>query len=196
MQPGKTAGIIAPCIISFTVLDIWPTSDNSLDSERWSLHVKHNPSLEGPRRAWAYFKDKEAQGRALPTHTRTHTHAVAAVRQSSLYEVQSRAVDGQRSSREVLTSTGYAPGKQLACLTAPGPDCLVNPQQNAQKAPTCPASGQPSVHEAPLSSWMPRPPLALKGTGWLPHCGFWCLVTGSEERGIWLTGESEETLST
>lgn len=61
-------------------LDIWPTSDNSVchqtsmfvlglmlavcvwirpDSERWSLHVKHNPSLEGPRRAWAYFKDTE-----------------------------------------------------------------------------------------------------------------------------------------
>lgn len=58
-------------------LDIWPTSDNSVchqtsmfvlclmlavcvwikpDSERWSLHVKHNPSLEGAKQAWVYFK--------------------------------------------------------------------------------------------------------------------------------------------
>jgi len=40
--------------------------------------------------------------KALPTptlsltHTHTHTHAVAAVRQPSLYEVQSRGVDGRR----------------------------------------------------------------------------------------------------
>lgn len=67
-------------VFQFQCLVIWPTSDNSVchqtsmfvlclmlavcvwirpDSERWSLHVKHNPSLEGPRRAWAYFKDAE-----------------------------------------------------------------------------------------------------------------------------------------
>lgn len=105
-----------------------------------------------------------------------------------------------RGSWEGLTSKGYAPGKQLACLTAPGPDCLVNPQQKAQKTSTCPSGLRLALldrHEpaicawGPLSTWIPRPPLALNGTGWPPHSGFWCLVTGSDSR----AGESEETLS-
>lgn len=71
-------------------LDIWPTSDNSVchqtsmfvlclmlavcvwirpDSERWSLHVKHNPSLEGLRRRGLTSKTQSAgQGYEGLTH--------------------------------------------------------------------------------------------------------------------------------